>query len=356
MVGDYLGIYIILLISVLISIFLEINYSNLQINEININIKKISFFVCFFVILIIGVLRSENLGVDVDNYKIYFDFYSSVGVKYFASNYKYDIGFVLLNKFIRIFTDNFRIFENVVFLICHCIFSYIIYKRSDYPALSFLIYIGLGFLGFNLCILRQAIAYSICFLSFDYLKNDKMIKYLMLVILALSFHKTAIFFIISYFISREKYNNLSLIKKIVLIALSTLTAIFLLPKLYIFYANDYSDISISGQGYKLLLLYILLSLILKVVLNINEKNINNKDYEVSFGSIYFQIVSLKFSVFTRVANYYSLLFTISIPNIINSSKYKKLLCFIFAFIFSMMYIYILFTDGCEIVPYEFFFA
>ena len=192
-------IYIFLLAFILLNVFLEASFSSLKISKYKLNTGKISFFLCFISILMIGLMRNQHLGVDVDNYRYYFlKFYPSKSISFFIFNFKYDIGYVLLNKFIRLFTSNFRIFENIVFIISYGIFSYIIYKRSKCFSLSFLVYLGLGFLGTNLCILRQAIACSICFLSFDFIKKNKKLVSLLLILLAVTFHKTAIFFLLSY--------------------------------------------------------------------------------------------------------------------------------------------------------------
>ena len=41
--------------------------------------------------------------------------------------------------------------------------------------------------------LRQAIAFSIVFISYDYIREQKLFKFLVTVILAALFHKSAIF-------------------------------------------------------------------------------------------------------------------------------------------------------------------
>lgn len=349
-------IYIILLAFILLNIFLEVSFSYLIISRVKINTRKLSFFLCFISILIIGLMRSEYLGVDVANYRNYFlRFYPSKDITFFLLNFKYDIGYVLLNKFVRLFTSNFRIFENIVFCISFCIFSYIIYKKSSYPALSFLVYIGLGFLGTNLCILRQSIACSICFLGFDFLKRNKKLLYFLLIFLAISFHKTAIFFILSYVITETKYKKIMLIKKNIFILIAILGSMYVIPHLYKFYSNDYSNTSVSGNGYNLLLFYITVSFILSII--IDQKNVRDeiKDYEGSFGSIYLQIGALSFSLFARVTRYFELIYTMSVPNIIYRSKYSRFYAFVFSIIFSTLYIYGLIKDGCQIVPYVFFF-
>lgn len=349
-------IYIILLAFILLNIFLEVSFSYLRISKVKFNTRKLSFFLCFMFILVIGLMRDENLGVDVYNYKNYFlRFYPSKNIRFFILNFKYDFGYVILNKFVRLFTNNFRIFENIVFFISFGIFSYIIYRRSKYPALSFLVYLGLGFLGTNLCILRQSIACSICFLSFDFLKRNKKILYFVLIMIAISFHKTAVFFVLSYIITGFNYKKIMLIKKNVLILVSILGSMYIIPHMYKFYSNDYSNTSVSGSGYNLLLFYIFVSFVLSII--IDHKNLKDeiKEYECSFGSIYLQIGALTFSLFSRVTRYFELIYTLSVPNISYRSKYSKFYVLVFSIIFSVMYIYGLIRDGCQIVPYVFFF-
>lgn len=317
-----------------------------------------SFFLCFIFILMIGLMRSPSLGVDVDNYRRYFlRFYPSKGITFFIFNFKYDIGYVLLNKFVRLFTSNFRIFENVVFCISYGIFSHIIYKRSKYPALSFLIYIGFGFIGTNLCILRQAIACSICFLSFDYLKRNKILAYFLLILLAMTFHKTAIFFALSYLMVQNKNMKVSLVKKNIFIVISILVAMYLISFLYKFYSNNnYSDISVSGRGYKLLIFYVLISIIQRIIIGNRDFKDELKDYDCSFSSIYFQIAALSFSLFTRITSYYELMYALSVPNISHKSNFSKFYVLVFTALFSILFIFELINDGCQIVPYVPFFA
>lgn len=348
-------IYIFLLAFILLNMFLEASFSSLKISKYKLNTGKISFFLCFISILMIGLMRNQHLGVDVDNYRYYFlKFYPSKSISFFIFNFKYDIGYVLLNKFIRLFTSNFRIFENIVFIISYGIFSYIIYKRSKCFSLSFLVYLGLGFLGTNLCILRQAIACSICFLSFDFIKKNNKLVSLLLILLAVTFHKTSIFFLLSYIIIEGNDSRALLIKKNLFLLLSILGAMYIIPHLYKFYSNDYSNTSVSGQGYKLLFFYIIISFILRIIMNRKKLKNEVKDYEGSFGAIYLQIGAISFSLFARVTRYFELIYTLSIPNITYESKYRKFYIFIFALIFSALYIYGLVTDGCQIVPFESF--
>lgn len=348
-------IYFILLLVLLFNILLEITFKNIRIFDYRIKSRNISFIVCFLFILSIGIFRHEELGVDVINYRSYFlNLYPNFDMKFFILNPIYDPGYVLLNKTIALFTRNFRIFEVIVFCITFVIFSIIIYKDSKYPALSFLIYSGLEFIGFNMCILRQAIACSLCFLAFRFLEKNKLINYFILVLLAITFHKTAVFFYLTYVLSYNRKKSTSFESNIIYLILFYLGFRLILPKIYNLYSNNYSNVAVSGEGIKLLFFYSFILLFIGVLLKKNKVKSEIMKYESSFGAIYIQMGAISFSLFTRVTNYFSILFTLSIPNIVYESKYRRLYIIIFTSIFSALYIYGLFNNGLGVVPYKSF--
>ncbi|QQN56444.1 EpsG family protein [Anaerococcus obesiensis] len=59
-------------------------------------------------------------------------------------------------------------------------------------------------------------SYSVLYLllSFDFIKKNKKLVSLLLILLAVTFHKTAIFFLLSYLIIKGNDSRVLLIKKI----------------------------------------------------------------------------------------------------------------------------------------------
>lgn len=348
-------IYIILLFVVLFSIFLETTFTKINIKNFEMKSRDLSFFVCFVFIFLLGVMRKEDLGVDVDAYKSYFLYtYSSLNIKFFIGNFNYDFGYVILNKIVGLFTDNFRIFEIIVYCISFGIFSTIVYKESRYPALSFLIYIGLEFIGFNMCILRQSVACALCFAAYYYLERNKKLKYIGLVVIAILFHKTAVFFLLTYLLSWKRNEVKSYKYSFGLILLFFVGFNLVLPLLYGIYNNDYSNMVVSGQGYKLLLFYIVTVLIISLIIKNNSSSKEIMQYKCSSGAMYIQTGALSFALFTRITKYFAILFTLSIPNIVYRSKYKKIYIMVYSIMFSILYIYGLYSNEMEVVPYKLF--
>lgn len=348
-------VYILLLLVLLINIFLETQFINIKISNYRIETRKLSFTICFLYILTIGIMRSESLGVDVDIYRNYFlNIYPNADIRFFLNNSNYDIAYVIFNKIVKLFTGNFRIFEIIIYCINFGIFSLIIFKESKCTALSFLIYTGLDFIGFNMSILRQSIACVLCFLAYHCLDNNKKINYFILVLLATLFHKTAILFLITYLLSYNRKEVISFKSKIILILLSFIGFNLILPNVYSLYRIDYSDITVTGQGLNLLIFYIISMLIVGIILKINKSEDEVKKYESSCGAIYIQMGALSFSLFTRITRYFAILFTLSIPNIIYKSKYRKAFILIYSLMFSFLFIYNLYRNEMNIVPFKLF--
>ena len=84
--------------------------------------------------------------------------------------------------------------------------SVFIYKNSVNPILSFVMFIGLRYYSFTLSGLRQAIAWSIVMVSYEFLSRKKIKHFVLIVCFASLFHRSALLFLLSY--------PLSMIRKI----------------------------------------------------------------------------------------------------------------------------------------------
>lgn len=345
-----MGIYIVLLITVILFCILENHIKTVKVNVFKIESKVISFWVCFIFIYLIGIFRAELLGVDVDNYKAYFGMYSSYDFLNVLADFKSDNGYIMLNKIIYLFTDDFWAAKGIMYSFVFGLYSYIIYKKSEYPALSYLIYLGLGFLGFNFCILRQAIAVSICFYSFQFVKEKRLLKFIVLVLIATTFHKTAIFFAVAYPLINSPIKN-DYLNKILLVFLFVICGMYVLPLMMGIYSNDYSNIAVKGEGINLLIFYTSLYFLL-IYISKRCNRIDKKDAHIAFIPVCFQIIAFFFSLFSRIVSYYSILLSLIIPNIMYKTSNKHIYLYIIIIIFSFMYMLNILSNSTGILPYK----
>ncbi|MBQ8429663.1 MAG: EpsG family protein [Clostridia bacterium] len=135
---------------------------------------------------------------------------------------RFEIGFRLYVKIISLFTDNYTVFFLINALIIFGILLRFSFKYTQNAFVFFFLFIALGTYGFFETGLRQALAMVICLLSIDFVKDKKLIPFLLLVLLAYYFHKSALIFMVIY--------PLSLIKKYdwMLFVYAVLAVVFIL--------------------------------------------------------------------------------------------------------------------------------
>lgn len=118
---------------------------------------------------------------------------------------------------------------------------YFIYHNSDDAPLSLMMYITLGMMTFEMQGMRQSIAMSICLFAYEFAKRKKFMNFLLLVLLAMQFHQTAVVFIIIYFLINLKYT----VPNLVLIFMCSFSAVFFADKI-IGVANDVFDMEYNN--------------------------------------------------------------------------------------------------------------
>lgn len=345
-------VYLILLAVVVTGCFMEISKESVKILKKEVEIKTICFIVIYTYVIFLALFRYEFLGADSENY---FDMFMRFKEETW-SNILFDItkdnGFWLLIKIIGLFTNSFWVFRTTIFIIFFSLFSYVLYKNVKHISLAYLVYFGLGFLQFDLCILRQSIAVIICFIAFKYVKEKKILKFTLLVLLAATFHKTAVLYWMVYPISNVIIKISKFKFKIFLEVLFVGGSFLALPILYVVYKKiysiDYMAMAVHGEGLKLLAFYVMVYIGIGYLYSNSDKKLS-QEYDSAFCAILFQSTTPFFSLFTRMTNYFTPFFAVLLSNLLYEKK--KIYRYLVILIFSGMYMYVLLTDYTEMVPY-----
>ncbi|MCW2278080.1 EpsG family protein [Heliophilum fasciatum] len=102
----------------------------------------------------------------------------------------------------------FRIWIAVIAVFSIAALINYVWKYSQNRGLSMLLYCTFGYFFFSLCGLRQAIAIGFIFYAYIQAKEQHLVKFCVLVVMATMFHESALIFLPAYFIiSREKPNK-----------------------------------------------------------------------------------------------------------------------------------------------------
>ena len=136
---------------------------------------------------------------------------------YLLALYPKELGYDMLNVVVGYFSLNRYVFIFIVTVIIYAL-VFVSLKRyaSNYP-LALVVFMGLWFF-FTFTYLRQILAASIAWLAVDYAIRRKPVPFFAIVLLAFSFHNSAIVFAPFYFLPQRKYGTNAIIITMLLCA------------------------------------------------------------------------------------------------------------------------------------------
>ena len=319
--------------------------------------QKIFFFVAFIQLFLFLGLRRIDVGVDLQNYIPFLK-------RVIEFNYKelFTIGFEPgYNMYCSIIMGIFK--NEQIFLIITAAITlfgagYFIYKNSKNYFFSIFIYVTFQFYIFLFSGLRQAIAISILLLSTKFIKERKVIKFVILVLLAGMFHKSAFIFLPAYFIAYKKITTKYIVTIIgigvMLFLLREHVMIFVTRYLY----TGYDTLDNQGGGYGLLLLLLILFMAAfyfkKNTLEIDGTNIIWYNYSI-IAILIQMLASIEGNV-ARLTMYYSISMVILIPNVLEAIKPKEI-SYVGKIILTVL-LFVFLLNGVQsenaYMPYKFF--
>ena len=292
---------------------------------------KVFLLSSFFILFLVVALRKTNIGNDTTEYINIFKNCSIYKWNYLNSNSRYETGYLIFNIILSYFSSNTRFF----LIIMSFIFNFSVYKiikeNSKNYLFSILIYINLLFFYQSMTMMRQFLALSVLLLSFNYIKEKKLLKYSLAVLLASSFHITAVLGIFIY----PMYNMKFSYKKIFLYTIITLIVATLLNKIFPYLAlitnrgEFYSQMIGEAKLANIILFLIYLVFSFFSYFIVSKKNIESNSfylYSFIFSTLLYAL-SINTAILARVGQYFAIFSIISLPNVIYYNIKKSRLVF-----------------------------
>lgn len=192
-----------------ILLFWSLFSSVLFLFSVKTKIKKM-LYLCFNFIpmALVSGIRSSSVGTDTKMYHYLFNLFSTQEIQLsFYSDDLIEIGYVALNKFIGLLTDDSQIFIFFISFLTMILFSYFLYKNSCNVCLSTFLFIGMFFFCETLNTVRQSLATAILCCGYHFLLENKKRIYSIFVAFATSIHFSSViffFFLYLFPIDREK--------------------------------------------------------------------------------------------------------------------------------------------------------
>ncbi len=174
--------------------------------------NQVVFLACYLVFLALFVGMSDMFG-GYDRY-IYGEAFDAIADttsahgRYWANGdfgyFPSEKGYTVLNILISYFTANRYIFILIItFIIYSLLFVSLKKYASNYP-FALILFMGLWFY-FTFTYLRQVLGATIVWLSIDFIVRRKFWKFLLVILIAMSIHKSAIIFSPVYFVPIKKF-------------------------------------------------------------------------------------------------------------------------------------------------------
>lgn len=345
-----MGIYI---LNLLMIGFYSLGYSFLrQMGLSEKAVKRLVFGIAMLQMTLLVGLRGIHVGVDVPGYVRNFHFIRDATLDQFLLH-RFEIGYKSLTKLIGILTSREQTFLVIIAIISMLPLGRMIYRHSRMPFLSLALYICFGFYSFIFSGLRQAIALAITYISYDFIKKRQLWKFTLTILVASTFHKSAIFFLPAYFIAQLKVTIPILL---VILNLNLVWYVFRRQIVTMVINRFFEGYSLVETGAKT---WFLFSLFILVVCLFFHKEL---DGEQETDGLYLLVATgvslMLFATIAtnamRIVNYYYVYIILLIPEIMYSLRRKHIFVlggYILLGGMILLYIWSLSKDGYGILPY-----
>lgn len=330
-------------------------------------------YYCIYVtlcLLLLTGLRNDRIG-NFDTYNVYLPLFRKVLTvdlfdiwrnSHFANNEV----FYFFTKLFTFISVNEQVWIFVLAVPFLLMTGVIVYKYSEQPIISFLLFLALRYYTSSFYLLYHCVAMAVLMFSYKYILDRKLVKFIITVLCASLFHKTALVFLIAYPITKLKFG----IKQYILIGGVTIASLiftsYMLRFIQIFQLQDaYTRYFLDERhrmnltGYLILLALLIFFTyyyrVYKEKNSLQEQQINIL-YNMVALSLVFMIISTVIGEFHRISMFFGIYNIILLPNVINSislSKQRQLYYQVIGIGLSIFFLLFV-VNGSNWVPYRFF--
>ncbi len=333
-------------------------------------IVAIAALILFF----FAAMRSIRVGADTRQYIGHFLMLSKTNwmdLGHYSYNWygELEFGYKVFNKLLSVFGHQQTItIANSVLQVG--LITIVIYKQSKDKWLSIFLYFSFCFYQTALNLTPSSFVSYFLFLTLPFIKDKKLMKFLIFIGIGMLFHTSAIFFLPLYFLSKIDINKKTmviiggvygLILAFFPLFIKILT--FILPKKYSSYIDD--SHKRTGNTVEILVLVVQILAIVFCFLQIEKKQRksvvreNNLIVWMLIYEILLYLLSLNSSMFQRGAFLFTPYFVILLPNLISyisDENRKKLTTLAMVGYGTALYILrVMINNVGKTMPYEFFF-
>ena len=154
--------------------------------------RRAVFLALSFVVLIaLASVRSYTVGMDTMMYWTHYGYIGRAGVRAFET-VRFEPGFTALCLLLYQISPSPQLLFFTTSVLIYVPVAYFIYRESDNPALSTFLFVALTIYTQYLCLMREGIAIALVLVATTFLTRGKKIPFILLIVLAMLFHRSAI--------------------------------------------------------------------------------------------------------------------------------------------------------------------
>jgi hypothetical protein len=317
--------------------------------------RRIFIIVISVILILQSGLRHWSVGADTLNYYDAFKRVEWLSWKEIFISFKQyyqfgigkDPGYTFFEKIVQIFTNDYQHFLLLIAIIFFSAFGNFLYKnttRITDAIVAFTIYLVLFYSFFSITGHRQTIATAAALFSFELVKKRKLFKFLFLILLVSTIHKSVFIFLPVYFLPKIK--NVKFFYVAVLV-LFPLIFSFRVPISLYFQSISGYDYGIYEQAGTPVFTLLMILIVVFAFIRYKQVIKINPDSKIFYLAI---AIALFFTPLTwvnpsamRIVQYFSIFMLVLIPEVVHSfilisKKDRNLIFFLLITVLIVIYI------------------
>ena len=161
--------------------------------------KKYYIFLMCIAFVFVSGLRSYKVGTDTPGYvEAFLDAPKLTGRFIIQCFQNYEALYYILQSLVRTITDSYTVFFLIIATFYISCVGFFVYKYSEMPAISFLLFMSMGYFSFSMAGLRQTIAMGFLLLALRQILNERYVSSFVLIFVASFFHIVSWVFLLIY--------------------------------------------------------------------------------------------------------------------------------------------------------------
>jgi hypothetical protein len=363
MIFNLLVIFVILLLGLY---FIHISHGKISRQT---NRKRYIKIISFILILQSG-LRNWAVGADTYAYYLRFkdiftiswtDIYKEL-VGFYTLGIGKDPGYDVFEKIVQYIIPNYQLFLMLIAVLFFTALGSFIYKntsRISDAIFAFVLYSALFYSFFSITGIRQTIATAAALWSYEFLKQKKLMPFLLIIVIASTIHKSALIFIPFYFIAN--YLNPKLFFKLILLIFPLVMAYNSKITSFLIFISESKEYEQYGD-YKGAETFTFTLMILIIALltwwrmgNLLKLSGQNRYVITAFAlALLFTPLTWVNPNLMRMVQYFSIFILLLIPMILKSLQFQSKNSASLLFVLALFLLFALFIKNGWSSQYEFF--